>query len=499
MTLWTWLQGLAAVSSLVVVAFALARGPSSPLRLPLVLLAIDQLAWNAAAVGLELGGDDRLRWGTTIASPLFVPFALHFVVLFVGQGRRLRPVLAAVYAVFAVKSLLSVADFVALDGAGSLVPHRKLILALGLPVGLFAVSLVVRHLRGATSETERWRAKLLLAALVTVTLLLPTDHLAALGLPVPPLTTIGSLAFNLALAHLVLGVGIVAGQRRHALLYAALTSLLVVGSYAALFMVFRQRVSVLLITMIALTLGFAAVLRLVLTTLLRARANLEREASLGRFSAQMAHDLKNPLSAALGASEVLEEEMRRKADPKAQQLAGLVVAQLERLNDVIDRYQRMSKLELDVREVDVNALVKRVLALQGFATKAEHVDLREELAPSLPFITADPELLASALENLVKNALEAIPAAGVVTVSTAAGAERVTVAVRDTGAGMDPRVREQAFTPFFTTKAKGSGLGLAFVRQVARAHGGDACVESTEGAGTRVELMLPLKAQVAHG
>jgi signal transduction histidine kinase len=105
----------------------------------------------------------------------------------------------------------------------------------------------------------------------------------------------------------------------------------------------------------------------------------------------------------------------------------------------------------------------------------------------------DRDLLAGALENLVQNAFEAMPDGGTVTVRTSVDPDTVVLSVEDNGQGMDARTRERAFDPFFTTKPTGSGLGLAFVRRVAEAHGGDVTLASKEGAGTTLQLRLPLE------
>jgi two-component system sensor histidine kinase HydH len=168
------------------------------------------------------------------------------------------------------------------------------------------------------------------------------------------------------------------------------------------------------------------------------------------------------------------------------------VQQLDRLTGIIDRYQRLSRLELERQRVDVNALVEQVLSLQALAA-GPAVTLEKRLAPGLPPAWLDPELIASALENLVKNALEAMPAGGTITVATAALGEALSLSVSDTGHGMDARTLARVFDLFFTTRAQGSGLGLAFVQQLARAHGGEVLLESREGAGTRVELRLPVQ------
>ena len=122
-----------------------------------------------------------------------------------------------------------------------------------------------------------------------------------------------------------------------------------------------------------------------------------------------------------------------------------------------------------------------------------------ELAEGLPPCRADREMLSRVLENLVRNAMEAMPDGGTVTVRTArsgggareAGAS-VVLSVEDTGCGMDARTRERAFDDFFTTKATGSGLGLAFVHRVVEAHGGQLSLESEQGRGTVVSVRLPV-------
>ncbi len=502
----TWgVHILAAASGLVVIALALSSGQGSPLRRPLAMLAADQFAWNAAAVGSEVTGLHTYGLLGAIAAAMFPPVALHFVLTFLGRTRQLRWLLWGTYGVFGLQALLPALEFVARRELvpGGLGTFAVLLLVSSLPLAGTAMVLVVNHLRTAGSELERLRSRVLLVALITMTALLVTDELADLEFPVPRLATLGSFTFNVLLTHLTLGLGLFKSPRpgRVALGQSVVIGLFFAVCYLAVFTTFSAQTTVLITALTALSLVLAVLGWLFITSTNAARAGLERFASMGRFSAQMAHDLKNPLAAAKGAAEYLVEEMRRAGGGPNHEFAQLVVTQLDRLHTVIDRYQRLSKLEPQLSNLDANALVTKVLSLQRFAAEG-NITIDTRLETPAPHFQGDADLLASALENLVKNGLEAMPRGGTLTVSTAVTVEhddpRLVLSVTDTGVGLDARALEQAFELFFTTKATGSGLGLAFVRQVARAHGGDAALTSREGAGTTVSLLLPLSPVISR-
>jgi two-component system sensor histidine kinase HydH len=212
---------------------------------------------------------------------------------------------------------------------------------------------------------------------------------------------------------------------------------------------------------------------------------------MGRFSAQMAHDLKNPIAALKGAAQYLKEEHARGQswDDKGDFL-DLLLEQVERLDRVVGTYQRLGRVEPLPQPLDVNQLAVSVLSLQAFTGRPE-VRLRRELAVDVPRCPGDWDLLANALENLVRNAFEAMPNGGTLTVRTQVEEASVALSVEDTGEGMNARTRERAFDDFYTTKTTGSGLGLAFVRRVVEAHGGQVELTSQQGRGTTVTLRLP--------
>jgi signal transduction histidine kinase len=271
-------------------------------------------------------------------------------------------------------------------------------------------------------------------------------------------------------------------------------------AYLSIFHFAGTNTALLVLGTLVVTLFLLATTRLVFNTMISRRDQLVRLATLGRFSAQMGHDLKNPLAALQGAAQFLLEERAngRSLDDRTEFLE-LMVQQIDRLKTVVDQYQRLGKVEPVRKPVQVNELVRDLVALQKFAS-ADEIAVKADLAADLPACSMDRDLVAGALENLLQNAFEATPRAaapGTVTVRTALAHARQTqgvlLSVEDAGNGMSARTRERAFDDFFTTKATGSGLGLAFVRRVAEAHGGDVSFVSKEGAGTTARLFLPFE------
>ena len=199
----------------------------------------------------------------------------------------------------------------------------------------------------------------------------------------------------------------------------------------------------------------------------------------------MAHDLRSPLSALLGAVQVLEgtgedAETRR-------EFLGLAFAQAKRMSAIVDRYDRMGRIEPRPTLVRINEIARAVARLHALDDGALVLDAAD------PECEADRDLVESAVENVVRNAVEATKegGGGEVRLETLREAGSVVLRVIDTGPGMDARQRERAFEDFFTTKETGSGLGLAFARRVMVAHRGDVTLTSAVGSGTTVVLRLP--------
>jgi signal transduction histidine kinase len=139
--------------------------------------------------------------------------------------------------------------------------------------------------------------------------------------------------------------------------------------------------------------------------------------------------------------------------------------------------------------------VEDICALLGPTLKERQVDLNLNLASALPRLEFDPGHLRQVFLNLLKNALEAMPKGGAITVTTSRQKDQVLAEIADTGEGMPPEVLEKSGQAFFSTKPKGSGLGLAICQKIMDAHEGEIQIDSTPGQGTTVTLRLKIPGQ----
>lgn len=227
-------------------------------------------------------------------------------------------------------------------------------------------------------------------------------------------------------------------------------------------------------------------------------ALVDRDAERQMMLAGIAHEVRNPLGGMELFSGLLEEGLHELPDdavvPAAKseliEQARRVKKELRYLTGVVNDFLAFARDTPPFREdVDVVALLRDVQSLcarDGAAAVVVDVDADRGVG----VFPLDRGRIKQALLNLVENALAATPASGTVTLSARREGAALVLAVVDTGRGIDAATQKKLFTPFFTTKEKGSGLGLALVRRLARDHGGDAKLTSVVGEGTRVELLL---------
>jgi signal transduction histidine kinase len=483
MTLHEKLGLVACVGHLALAILLLIRWARSTIALPLALLSLDLFVWNFANLAWEVSGHAAWRHLDTAVSWLTPPLALHLIVAFVGRGRSLRPMLIVFYLFFA--QLPFWAD----------TPGWDLVFLAGVvPAVTIALFLLAIHLRKTTDPEEKVRSRYMLVAMSVGGVLgssdLWYDHV---GLPmsVGNLATFASTSL-VAVAALREKLVWPEGPSWFGFLALGLATLGLTGYLTVVRTLGTEKAMAVVAVTIALG-ALYAVVREGVGAREVAKERGEALATLGRFSQQMAHDLKNPLAALKGALQFLKEEERQgRSLADHAEFLDLMLEQVGRLQRVVDQYQRMAKVEPVRAPASLNDVVREVLALQPFAASATtRVDA--DLGASLPECDLDRDLVARAIENLVQNAFEAMPGGGTVGVRTARGeSSKVTLSVEDSGCGMDVRQIERAFDEFYTTKAQGSGLGLAFVRRVVDAHGGAIRLTSEVGRGTTVRIEFPV-------
>ena len=219
----------------------------------------------------------------------------------------------------------------------------------------------------------------------------------------------------------------------------------------------------------------------------------ERLAAVGRISAHITHEIRNPLNSLGLNTELLAEELEPGASAEARALLGAITREVDWLNAVAEEYLRFARLPRPVmaRE-DLNEILGGLVDFVTPEMGAAGVTVKRDLSPDLPPVWADEGQLRAVFLNLLRNSREAMSGGGTISVRTGRTADGgAEVTVSDTGAGIPPEQLERIFDPFFSTKSGGTGLGLAFTLQVVREHGGTIRCQSEVDRGTTFSVHLP--------
>lgn len=224
----------------------------------------------------------------------------------------------------------------------------------------------------------------------------------------------------------------------------------------------------------------------------------ERLAYLGTFAANLAHEIRNPLSGMRGAAQLLS---RRISDPGHSEYLDVIMKEADRLNTILNGMLDFAKpSKLRKKPFNVHKALDSVAFLLTDPAGSAFV---KSYDPSIPDISGDENQLKQVFLNLMKNAKEALAEGGIIHLSTRAitdfhlveggvAGRMVSIEIRDNGCGIKPEDMEKIFTPFFTTKQKGSGLGMAITLKIIKEHGGHLKIDSAPGKGTAATVYLPL-------
>ncbi|MER3447969.1 MAG: hypothetical protein C4291_14565 [Candidatus Dadabacteria bacterium] len=211
----------------------------------------------------------------------------------------------------------------------------------------------------------------------------------------------------------------------------------------------------------------------------------------------LAHELKNPLSGIKGAAQILSEEKRNKATVRC---AEIIIKEVDRLCALLDKLKQLEPFTKEVFEsVNIHQILSEILFLESSSIRGKEIKFIENYDLALPSVLGDRDSLKQVFLNLIKNAHESIPKNGTVEVSTRwitdyklKGENAISVYIKDSGVGISKEALEKVFSPFYTTKKEGSGLGLFLAYQIIAKHGGAIFIESELGKGTVFKVYLPI-------
>ncbi|MFQ5992574.1 MAG: nitrogen regulation protein NR(II), partial [Nitrospiraceae bacterium] len=225
-------------------------------------------------------------------------------------------------------------------------------------------------------------------------------------------------------------------------------------------------------------------------------------ATLGEMSAGMAHEIRNPLAALAGAMQMMRKDLP--PDETNARLMDIAVREATRLDGIITEFLQYARPPaLNLKECDLNAALRDTLTLiKHEAQTRAGIQVKTLLAKGRLTAEVDQDQLRQVFWNLAVNAFDAMPSGGFLTISsssrrvTSGGqvGEFIEIGFEDTGEGIQKQNLDKIFLPFFTTKQKGSGLGLAAVHRIVDLHNGWIRVASQEGKGSRFTVCLPSSA-----
>ena len=220
----------------------------------------------------------------------------------------------------------------------------------------------------------------------------------------------------------------------------------------------------------------------------------EKLAAVGELSTYVAHEIRNPMFAIAGFANSLLRS--GSLDEKSRAKVSIILEESNRLDKILKSLLNFARPTQGAEgRVDAALVAGQTMELMALACQKQGVEAVVEAAPGLPLAKGDPELVKQCIINMVKNAMEAMPEGGRLTLRAYPRGGNVVMELADTGKGIPPENLDHVFNPFFSTKDKGAGLGLAMIKKILDDAGGSVELESEQGKGTTVRLVLaPLMA-----
>lgn len=225
-------------------------------------------------------------------------------------------------------------------------------------------------------------------------------------------------------------------------------------------------------------------------------ARHKRLAALGKLSAGIAHEIRNPLSSIRGLAQFIYNSFS-KTDERKEDL-NTIIQEVDRLNKLVVQVLDFAKLKKpNLTPFSLNDLIRKIVELFKLEIKDKQIKFDLELSPDISQIQADEDQVRQITMNVIINAIQAILRKGEIKIKTESallkGEPAIKLMIEDSGIGITEKDFNQIFDPFFSTKERGSGLGLSIVYKLVEGHQGEIKVESKEGKGTKFVIFLPQK------
>jgi len=219
----------------------------------------------------------------------------------------------------------------------------------------------------------------------------------------------------------------------------------------------------------------------------------EKMAAIGQMAAAISHDLRNPLTGIKMATYYLATKINAQ-EPELSNILKDIELEIEYASNVVTNVLTYSRpMQLMYARCNLNELIESTMHFISLQNRDQQISVKKQYDPDMPSFLMDGRQMKQVVVNLLSNAIQAMPQGGIITLSTRRKQATVELAVQDSGSGVPRETRDNIFLPFFTTRARGVGLGLSIVDTIVKKHGGTVRAENVPGAGALFTVELPIR------